>query len=282
MQTPHGSAGFRPDEAFTAAAERFFELLKSFGMPGAGKAPDWSAMAAPLAGQFEQWLRLSQSAVPWFGGAAAAPGAGVFGMPPFGSFGPLPLGPAAAGGEGPQRTLELLGRLAQLQGEIARHWSEIAATAAQRFVARLGTRAAPPTTPDQALKLYEQWVSCAEEAYGATVHKEDFARLQAEIANTSAALLGEQRRHVDSMARAFGLPTRGEVDELYAQLKELRRRVEEPAGAPRASAQRSSGRPEAGEPARPRTNKARDRTAKGARGASRARRPRPRKRRPGP
>ena len=65
------SAGFEPDAAFTGAAERFFELLKTFGMTGPGKAPDWSAMAAPLAGQFEQWLRLSQSASPWFSAVPA-------------------------------------------------------------------------------------------------------------------------------------------------------------------------------------------------------------------
>src|SRR6516165_11883344 len=197
MQTPHSTAGFGTGDAFTGAAERFFELLKTFGMTGSAKAPDWSAMTAPLAGQFEQWLRLSQSSVtPWF----SAMGAGS----------PVPLGPAAAQGKDAQRTLELLGTLARLQGELATHWSEIASTAAQRFIGRLRAGNSPPTTLDEALKLYELWVSCAEEAYAATVHKADFARLQSEIANTSAALLAEQRRHVDSMARAFGLPTRGE------------------------------------------------------------------------
>src|SRR5262249_23750231 len=160
----------------------------------------------------------------WF--AATGTGTSGFAMPP-GAFGPLPLGPAAAQGKDAQRTLELLGLLARLQGELGTHWSEIASTAAQRFIARLRTMPAPPATLDEALKLYEGWVSCAEEAYAATVHKPDFARLQSEIANTSAALLAEQHRHVDSMARAFGLPTRAEVDELYAQLKELRRRVDE-------------------------------------------------------
>jgi len=262
MQASYTNAGFRADEAFTGAAERFFELLKTFGMTATTRTPDWAAMAAPLAGQFEQWLRLSQSVMPWL--SATGAGAPGFAMPPPGQFAPLPLGAAAAQGKDAQRTLELLGQLARLQGELATHWSEIASTAAQRFIARLRTRPAPPTTLDEALKLYELWVSCAEEAYAATVHKEDFARLQAEIANTSAALLAEQRRHADSVARAFGLPTRGEVDELYAQLKELRQRVDEPRAAGQGSAP-TSGR--------------RARTAKRAKGTRTARK-RARKRRP--
>src|SRR5262249_38192209 len=173
-----------------------------------------------------------------------------------------------------QRTLELLGQLARLQGELATHWSEIASTAAQRFIARLRASAAPPTTLDEALKLYDVWVSCAEEAYAATVHKADFARLQSEIANTSAALLAEQRRHVDSMARAFGLPTRSEVDELYAQLKELRSRFGDAGDVPQASARAAgtSGGRAAGTRAAPH--------ARRAKASRRASPKRPGKRRP--
>jgi hypothetical protein len=137
----------------------------------------------------------------------------------------LAFGPAAVSGAQPARTLELLGRLVRLQGELARHWSEIAGTAAQRFVARLGAAPAAPATPQQALQLYEMWVNCAEEAYAATVHRDDFSRLQAELANTSAALLAEQRQQAESLVRAFGLPTRNEVDGLYAQVKDLRREL---------------------------------------------------------
>jgi hypothetical protein len=227
METPGTGTSFGPEEAYAAAAERFFELMKTFGMP-AGASPDWKALAAPLATQFERWLQMSQTMSPWFGAArpGAFAGAGL-GAPGAAAFGPPPLGPAAASGAQPARTLELLGRLAQLQGELAKHWSEIAGTAAQRFVARLGAAPAAPATPQQALQLYEMWVNCAEEAYAATAHREDFSRLQAELANTSAALLAEQRRQAESLVRAFGLPTRNEVDALHAQLKDLRREVAE-------------------------------------------------------
>ena len=227
METSATGTFFKPEEAYAAAAERFFELMKTFGM-AAGPGTDWKSLAAPLATQFERWLQMSQAMTPWFSAATprAFAGAGL-GAPAAAAFGPLPLGPAAVAGAEPSRTLELLGRLAQLQGELAKHWSQIAGAAAQRFVARLGAAPAPPATPQQALKLYELWVNCAEEAYAATVHREDFSRLQAELANTSAALLAEQRRQAESLVRAFGLPTRNEVDTLYAQVKDLRRELAE-------------------------------------------------------
>ena len=266
METPSDPPGFRPESAFAEAAGRFFELLKAFGLPSAAQPGDWSRLAAPLAGQFEQWLRMSQAGGPWgaalaatmpaFGAAApgaATPGFGTWAMPGFGGpaaggFGAPPLGPVAAQSGDGQRAFELMGRLAQLQGQLATHWSEIANSAAQRFVARLGSAAGPPATVDQALKVYELWVSCAEEAYAATVHKEDYAHLQSELANTSAALLVEQRRHAEAVARAFGLPTRSELDALRRELQELRsslgaRHAPAGAGARTAAGSRGGARP---------------------------------------
>lgn len=239
MDTSFKSGGFGADAAFAGAAERFFELLKTFGMPGSAAAgpgtPDWSSLAGPLAGQFEQWLRMSQAAGPWFGAAGvSAGGAGFAAAAPAWSFGPLPLGPGAAQPSEAQRSIELLGRLAQLQGQLARHWSEVANAAASCFVARLGGAAGSPATSVDALRLYELWVDCAEEAYATTVRKDEFCRLQAELANTSAALLVEQRRHAETLVRAFGLPTRNEIDALYGQLKELRRELAQLAQSPRA------------------------------------------------
>src|SRR5437016_5844712 len=159
MQNPFMSTAFKPDLAFTGAAERFFELLKSFSLPGAG--------------------------------AGGAP------------------------------------------------------------------------TLDGALKLYELWVNCAEESYAATVRKEEFCRLQAQLANASAALLVEQRRHAETLVRAFGLPSRNEVDALYAQLKELRTQLAEltearrakPPQPDRATAGRGAGKRPASAPARDRRSR---------------------------
>jgi hypothetical protein len=253
MEIPFGMPGFKPDAAFTSAAERFFDMLKTFGVPaGSGAQRDWSSLAAPLAGQFEQWLKSSQSAGPWFSAAAAAaPGFGAgFAPAPSGSFGPLPLGAAAVPNQDAKRSWDLVTRLSQLQSQLASHWSEIAASAAQRFVARAGALPTGAPSLEGSLKLYELWVTCAEESYAATVHKDEFCRLQAELANTAAALLVEQRRHAETLMRAFGLPTRNEVDALYAQLKDMRRELAEfTAAAPTrraAAARRAPGGARAG------------------------------------
>jgi hypothetical protein len=250
MATPFSGPGFKPEALYAASAEGFLELLKSFAPPGlgAGAATDWSQFAAPLAQQFEQWLRLSQSAGPWFAGpAGVSAGMGpAFAGAQGWSFGPLPLGAAAAPRPEAQRTFELLTQLGQLQGRLAGHWGEIARGAAQRFVARAGTPQAAASL-DDTLKLYELWVTCAEEAYAVTARSEEFSRLQAELANVSAALLVEQRRHAEGLVRAFGLPTRNEVDALYAHIKELTRRLDElRAAAPGPAAPRAAhprGRP---------------------------------------
>src|SRR2546421_11853922 len=98
METPFTHAAFKPDAAFTSAAERFFELLKSFGIPGAaaaGAGGDGSSLAGPLAGQVAQWVETSHSAGPRLAppnAPAPPPGArGAAAQP--GALGPLPLGP---------------------------------------------------------------------------------------------------------------------------------------------------------------------------------------------
>lgn len=238
------SSGFRPEAAFVSAAEQFFDLMKSFGVqPGAGgaAAADPAKLAGSLASQFEQWLRATQSAGPWFSpgagsasgpaGIAAAFSPGAYGQGAFnpgaGSwpFGPVPQGLGAVTPPEGQRSWELITQLAQVQAQLATHWHEIATSAASQFAARLGGLASGPPTMESALKVYELWVDCAEAAYGATVRKDDFAGLQSQLANLSAALLVEQRKHAETLARAFGLPTRNEVDALYGQIKELRREV---------------------------------------------------------
>jgi hypothetical protein len=229
------SSAFKPEAAFASAAEGFFELMKSFGAQtggAAGAVPDPATLASSLAGQFEQWLRATQSAGPWFSPAAGAggnPAAGIAAAfnPGGGAwpFGPLPLGMGAVPHAEGQRTFELLAQLAQLQAQLAGHWHEIATSAATQFAARLGSLAGGAPTPQTAMKAYELWVDCAESAYAAAVRKDDFAHLQSQLANVSAALLVEQRKHAETLARAFGLPTRNEVDALYGQVKELRREL---------------------------------------------------------
>jgi len=249
MQTPFGTPWPQSDAAFAGAAARFFELLRTFAaqpQAAAGQTPDWTSFGATLASQFEQWLRASPAAGASFAAAAGFPGsafsAGGAMWPP----GSVPLGPAAASGADAENAWELLMRLAQLQAQLTQHWSEIAASAAQSFMTRMRTAGRTDLTPESAFALYEAWVECAEEAYAATVRREDFSRLQAQLTNTAMALLLAQRRQAESLARAWGLPTREEADALQRQIRELRQQLE--ARAPQSATGRA---PRAARTARP-------------------------------
>ena len=237
---PPGESG----EAFTAAAARFFDLLKAFAaqpQPTPGQPPDWTSFAATLAGQFEQWLRAAPAA-----GAAFAAATGF----PAGAFpGAVPIGPAAASAAPGEGTWELLMKLGQLQAQLTQHWSEIASSAAQRFMERLRAAGRTDLTPDNALALYETWVECAEEAYAASVRTAEFSRLQAQLTNTAMALLLAQRRQAEALARAWGLPTREEADALQRQIRELRQQLEERAAGSPADA--AAPRPKRKGPAKP-------------------------------
>ena len=242
------------DAAFAAAAARFFDLLRTFTAQGAAaqaQPPDWTSFGSLLAGQFEQWLRTSPAAGASFAAAAGLPGA-MPGWPP----GALPLGPAATQGADAQSAWELLMKLGELQGELARHWSAIAQDSAQRFIARVRAGGGADFSAAGALALYETWVACAEEAYAARVHQEDFGRLQAQLTNTAMALLLAQRKQAEGLTRGLGLPTREEADAMQREIRELRRELEErtrPAGrggarqaaAPRREKSRPPKRPAA-------------------------------------
>ena len=246
MEMPFTTGSREADAAFTAAAARFVELLKTFAArpPAArAQAPDWSAFGSLLAGQFEQWLRSAPAAGASFAAAAGFPGA-TAGWPP----GAVPLGPAAAQGADALNAWELLMKLGQLQGELAGHWSAIARDSAQRFIARMQASGDTDLSSEGALALYETWVECAEEAYAATVRKEDFCRLQAQLTNTATALLLAQRKQADKLARAWGLPTREEADALQRQIRELKKELEERAtrATPRMGPRRAAAaRPKA-------------------------------------
>jgi polyhydroxyalkanoate synthase len=100
-------------------------------------------------------------------------------------------GISAGPGQRGRRVRELLARRAEAQQRIGLLWNTIAWKAAENFASRVGT-AAPNLEPHTIRKLYDIWIDCAEEAYGATARTEEYSRAQAELINTMAALAGEQ------------------------------------------------------------------------------------------
>jgi|KBSSwiStaDraftv2_1062776.scaffolds.fasta_scaffold00253_29 polyhydroxyalkanoate synthase len=89
------------------------------------------------------------------------------------------------------RRAQLLARWTQSQARLQALWSAIACGTAERFAARAGT-APGGFALHEARRLYDSWIDCAEEAYAAVAHEDEYCRAQAELINTTIALLPER------------------------------------------------------------------------------------------
>ena len=180
--------------AFAEAAAHFLEFIQEFSgeTAAAHSAPDLPLLAQRLSGELERWLRA------W-----------------------SPLAVHSEHARDRQCTLDLVTRFVQLQDQLARQWGEVARISGHQLIERLGKSSNEVCNLESAMNLYDLWIDCVEKAYADTVHKDEFCRVQAELANTATALLLQQRKHAEDLARAFGIPTRNEVNALRLRLKDL-------------------------------------------------------------
>jgi hypothetical protein len=231
--------------AFRAALERFGQLLRAILIEfptSAGALINDESVGRRLAVEFERWLRDPASMPPWWQNLQMAQ---AFAQPPSQSGQPFNLGSALKMEAAPaplaqndfiqtyQRVSGLMARWSQLQAQLAMHWNAIARTAGERFMAR-ATSSSTALDLTTIRKLYDSWIECAEQAYAATVHTDDFCRTQAELVNVTTSLLLEQRRQVESLAPMFGVVTRSEVDALRREMKHMQTEPR-PASGRRAS-----------------------------------------------
>jgi Poly(R)-hydroxyalkanoic acid synthase subunit (PHA_synth_III_E) len=188
--------------AFGPAWERFSRLLQAMQREfAAGVRVNNQQLGGRLAAEFERWLQDPGSLPPWWQILRLAPSF----VQPF--------------GQTHQPLLDLVMRWTQLQAQLAIHWSAVARNAGERFAARVASSAAPLNATTIRM-LYDEWIECAEQAYAATVHTEEFCRTQAELVNIMTALILQLRRQGESFAAMFGLATRTELDALRQQVKD--------------------------------------------------------------
>lgn len=97
--------------------------------------------------------------------------------------------------------------------------------------------------------VYDLWVDAAEQAYAEVAGTPEFAALQAEVINASAAMRIHLNKSLEATARASNLPTRTELDsahrairELRSELRRVRSQLETPAASP-TPPRRRSGKP---------------------------------------
>jgi hypothetical protein len=242
MESARSQGQSGPEQAaFTAALERFGQLLRAILIEfpsSAGVLINNESVGRRLAVEFERWLRGAASMPPWWQNLQMVQ---AFVQPPSQSGQPFNLGSALRMEAAPaplahndfiqtyQRVSSLMARWSQLQAQLAMHWNAIARTAGERFMAR-ATSSSTALDLTTIRKLYDSWIECAEQAYAATVHTDDFCRTQAELINVTTSLLLEQRRQVESFAPMFGVATRSEVDALRREMKRMQTERGPPSG----------------------------------------------------
>jgi hypothetical protein len=237
MESARSQGQSGPEQAaFRAALERFGQLLRAILIEfptSAGALITDDTVGRRLAVEFERWLK-DAFMPPWWQNLQMAQASSQSGQPcNLGSglnveAAPSPMTPNHFI-QTYQRVSGLMTRCAQLQAQLAIHWNAIARTASERFMARAKSSS---TALDLATirKLYDLWIECAEQAYAATVHTDDFCRTQAELVNVTTSLLLEQRRQVESLAPMLGLVTRSEVDALRREMKRMQTEPRPPSG----------------------------------------------------
>lgn len=88
---------------------------------------------------------------------------------------------------------------------------------AERDAKRLGRE--PPDWP----ALVALWQEIADREFAAVQRSDDYLSAQTTLMRAALAARARARAQVEAMAEALGLPTRAEVDELTAEVAELRR-----------------------------------------------------------
>ncbi len=170
--------------AFAADMQRWVDLLtKLTHTDPASPAfhPMLQSLRESFASQLEVWLR------------SMHPFAAYFAVPPQPSTQFAPHGDGVGPRADSSRAASLLSDWIRLQSQLAVHWTTIARTAAETFMARTCELTASGKLPD-AQKLFAVWIDCAEEAYSRTAHSQTFARLVSDFINTAVAIQLQGRR----------------------------------------------------------------------------------------
>ncbi len=209
----HSSPPTQPEAAFGAAMRRFAELLELYRQELERTRDPQAAMHAlglRFGAEIERWVRES------------APTLGVRGfgavINPLASLMPQATANAA-------RTVELLTKWLELQGQLGVLWADVGRSAAERFTQRVAV-VAPQSPANDVRRHYDLWIDCAEEAYAATVRTADYCRVQAELINISAALIAQRHCYADTLAHLAGLATRVELQAVQRELRELRSQLD--------------------------------------------------------
>ncbi|MGZ8216779.1 class III poly(R)-hydroxyalkanoic acid synthase subunit PhaE [Methylomagnum sp.] len=73
--------------------------------------------------------------------------------------------------------------------------------------------------------FYNQWIDCAEEAYGEIAISPEFVNAQARLTNSLFAIKRQEQKMMEEAQSALNMPTRRELDTSHKRVHQLQRRV---------------------------------------------------------
>jgi polyhydroxyalkanoate synthesis regulator phasin len=97
--------------------------------------------------------------------------------------------------------------------------------ASELFTQTLRGKPANDETLTSLRAFYNQWIDCAEEAYGEIAVSEDFVRAQSRLTNSLFAIKRQEQKMMEEAQSALNMPTRRELDTSHRRVHQLQRRV---------------------------------------------------------
>jgi class III poly(R)-hydroxyalkanoic acid synthase PhaE subunit len=93
------------------------------------------------------------------------------------------------------------------------------------FESKLGEHDEPGRQIDSMRALYDLWVDAAEEAYAEIALSDEFRKVYGDVVNSQMRVRQSIQHEVERMSTDFGMPTRTELNSVHKKLHELRREV---------------------------------------------------------
>ena len=93
------------------------------------------------------------------------------------------------------------------------------------FESKLGEHDEPGRQIDSMRALYDLWVDAAEDAYAEIALSEEFRKVYGDVVNSQMRVRQAIQLEVERMSTDFGMPTRSELNSVHKRLHDLRREV---------------------------------------------------------
>lgn len=93
------------------------------------------------------------------------------------------------------------------------------------FESKLGEHDEPGRQIDSMRALYDLWVDAAEEAYAEIALSEEFRKVYGDVVNSQMRVRQAIQQEVERMSVDFGIPSRTELNSVHKKLHELRREI---------------------------------------------------------